>query len=173
MTSKKILTDLEEEQVEMSTTTTTTTTPSPITEQPENNTVGDVQRLIILLDNAEQRTKNRSNSINAWPNLEDTKDKEKDEKTTENMYPWNKAPLKPSFSKEKEFTFHRVTGKPIHHRSSLDKSRNAYVAVSIGPKNKDNLLEDELRQLKPWNHQDNLNRMENLRKKWFLQPNRE
>lgn len=184
MTSKKILWDLEEIEEEQATTTTTTepsTTqePIPVTEPAENQTVGDVQRLIILLDNEQEQSRLRNNS-RKWPNMEDNqlpteKISPEDKTASENMYPWNKSPIKP-FPKEKEFTFHRVTGKPMHYRSNFDKTtaRNAYVAVSaIGPKSKDALLEDELRQLKPWNHQDNLNRMENLRKKWFIQPGRQ
>lgn len=171
VTSKKILNNLESAD----TTTpepTTITTPSSTTEIQENTTVGEVQRLIILLDNEEQKTKNRTHQ-KAWPDLDEATKKEPTEKTTENLYPWNKKP--PSFSKEKEFTFHRVTGKPLHYRSNVDKTtaRNAYVAVSvIGTKN-DKVLEDQLHQLKPWNHQDNLNRMETLRKRWFLQPDRQ
>lgn len=172
LTSKKLLTDLEEEKQEEETSTmppSTTEIPSPVTETTENQT-SEVQRLIILLDNNQSRTKNNTRK---WPNLDE--DPPPTEKiSTENLYPWNK-PIKNTLSKEKEFTFHRVTGKPLHYRPNEDKAtaRNAYVAVSaIGQDGggKDALLENELRQLKPWSHQDNLNRMEKLRKKWFLQP---
>lgn len=188
ITSKKLIADLEEDEY-LSTSPpsvqTTTQQSTTVTESQESTTVGEVQRLIILLDNEEQKSRSRNKPKNTvtWPNLDEqktndvtsTKQQAPNEKlTTENMYPWNNK--KPSLLKEKEFTFHRVTGKPLHYRSNYDKTtaRNAYVAVSvIGPKNKDNLLEDELRQLKPWNHQDNLNKMENLRKKWFIQPDRQ
>lgn len=185
VTSKKLLADLENNEEEYSSTSPpdvqTTALPSTINaDNLENATVSEVQRLIILLDNEEQESKNRNKSKTneMWPNLDNQKTDDKetagnDLLTTRNMF-WNNK--KPNFAKEKEFLFHRVTGKPLNYRSNYDKptARNAYIAVSVvGPKNKDNLLEDELRQLKPWNHQDNLNRMENLRKKWFLQPNRQ
>ncbi|CAG9854067.1 unnamed protein product [Phyllotreta striolata] len=66
---------------------------------------------------------------------------------------FKKKPNKPTYPKN--FTYHRVTGKP----DNTSKNPRAYIAVSIiSPKTEaqaveeDALLEKELRQLKPWNH---------------------
>lgn len=112
--------------------------------------------------------------------------------TQNNIYPWsNKVSVTGGVSgknlsspssnnRDFEFSYHRVTGLPLPYRSNYDKTRarNAYIAVSvIAPKSRDvrlglekqdHLLEDELRQLKPWSHEENLSKMENIRNKWFL-----
>ncbi|CAG9829457.1 unnamed protein product [Diabrotica balteata] len=79
----------------------------------------------------------------------------------------------------KNFTYHRVTGKP----DSTSKNPKAYIAVSIiAPKSasKDTnskqsdeevTLENELHQLKPWSHVQNLKNMESIRSKWHVKKN--
>lgn len=77
------------------------------------------------------------------------------------------------------FAYHRVTGKPLyHHTNSNSKGPKAYIAVSvIAPKNpieRDEMnLENELRQLKPWTHQQNLRNMADIRSKWVIQSSKE
>lgn len=81
-------------------------------------------------------------------------------KTSKNTYPRN-------------FAYHRVTGKPFNK----DKNPKAYIAVSvIAPKPinmrtkaEDVSLENELRELKPWTHSQNLKNMEAIRSRWVIQ----
>uniref|UniRef100_A0A6P7FRV5 Uncharacterized protein LOC114333350 n=1 Tax=Diabrotica virgifera virgifera TaxID=50390 RepID=A0A6P7FRV5_DIAVI len=78
----------------------------------------------------------------------------------------------------KNFTYHRVTGKP----DSTSKNPKAYIAVSIiapktapedtNSKQSDEVtLENELHQLKPWSHVQNLKNMESIRSKWHAKKN--
>ncbi|XP_045476286.1 uncharacterized protein LOC123681943 isoform X1 [Harmonia axyridis] len=76
----------------------------------------------------------------------------------------------------KYFSYHRVTGKPIF----INRNPKAYVAVSVvAPKSpevhsdEDLELEDELRQLKPWTHSQNLKNMESIRSRWIIDTSKE
>ncbi|XP_049825145.1 serine/threonine-protein kinase pakG-like isoform X2 [Aethina tumida] len=88
---------------------------------------------------------------------------------------FEKSQPKKPYQNAKNFAYHRVTGKPIY----LNKNPKAYIAVSvIAPKTKNtaktvekdaNLdLEDELKRLKPWTHEQNLKDMETLRSRWLI-----
>ncbi|CAH0550505.1 unnamed protein product [Brassicogethes aeneus] len=102
---------------------------------------------------------------NKWPNFDilEKPENEKEDKPLQN----DLKQLKPSYPKN--FAYHRVTGKPIYLNN---KNAKAYIAVSvIAPKIKTEdevALENELRQLKPWSHQENVNNMENLRSNWLI-----
>ncbi|XP_050294916.1 uncharacterized protein LOC126735066 isoform X2 [Anthonomus grandis grandis] len=99
----------------------------------------DVQRLNSIL----------TTTTNKWPNFDDVEENtvptyteafKKDEKFSER------------FQYQKNFAYHKVTGKPAAH---LKKTPTAYIAVSaISAKSsepkEDFLLETELHQLKPW-----------------------
>jgi len=74
----------------------------------------------------------------------------------------------------KNFAYHRVTGNP------LNKKPKAYIAVSvIAPKSMqsevkpthmdETILENELKELKPWTHQGNLKNMADIRSNWLIQ----
>nr|XP_023030506.1 uncharacterized protein LOC111518320 [Leptinotarsa decemlineata] len=84
---------------------------------------------------------------------------------------WLSKPNRPTYPKN--FAYHRVTGKPI----SLNQSPKAYIAVSvIAPKpantrsnQEDITLENELRQLKPWTHNQNLQNMASIRSRWVIE----
>ncbi|KAG5894671.1 hypothetical protein JTB14_017377 [Gonioctena quinquepunctata] len=88
-------------------------------------------------------------------------------------YTWQtpSKPSKPTY--QKNFAYHRVTGKPIN----LNKNPKAYIAVSvIAPKpthtrsgQEDVSLENELHQLKPWTHNQNLKNMASIRSRWVIQ----
>ncbi|KAJ8963183.1 hypothetical protein NQ318_018648 [Aromia moschata] len=70
----------------------------------------------------------------------------------------------------KNFSYHRVTGKPIY----LNKNPTAYIAVSvIAPKqinvrskDEDVTLERQLHQLKPWTRSQNLENTADVRSRW-------
>ncbi|EFA07024.1 hypothetical protein TcasGA2_TC009995 [Tribolium castaneum] len=72
----------------------------------------------------------------------------------------------------KTFAYHRVTGRPMY----LQKNPKAYIAVSViapkyinsGTKDEDLILEKELRQLKPWTHDQNLKNMASIRSRWVI-----
>ncbi|XP_022912995.1 uncharacterized protein [Onthophagus taurus] len=97
--------------------------------------------------------------------------------TSTTKYPWE-IPSK-SIKNEKyprNFAYHRVTGNPSYH-TNMDNNPKAYIAVSvIAPKQMEDrrpndalLLENELRQLKPWTHNQNLKNMASLRSRWVIQ----
>lgn len=73
----------------------------------------------------------------------------------------------------KTFAYQRVTGRPMY----LQKNPKAYIAVSViapkyinsGTKDEDMILEKELRQLKPWTHDQNLKNMASIRSRWIIQ----
>ncbi|XP_044264543.1 uncharacterized protein LOC123011250 [Tribolium madens] len=73
----------------------------------------------------------------------------------------------------KTFAYQRVTGRPMY----LQKNPKAYIAVSViapkyinsGTKDEDLILEKELRQLKPWTHDQNLKNMASIRSRWVIQ----
>ncbi|XP_017779384.1 PREDICTED: uncharacterized protein LOC108564777 [Nicrophorus vespilloides] len=82
--------------------------------------------------------------------------------------------MKPSKNRYQHFSYHRVTGNPMQ----FNKNPKAYIAVSvIAPKpvqrnSEDDLtLENELKELKPWTHQQNLKNMAQIRSKWIIQSN--
>lgn len=175
VTSQKILSDTS------STMKTITEPPTTESSAPATTTeIDEVQKLIVLLDNEQKYSQRKNDSRNAWPNLGDEEFSPEKTATTQNIFSsWvaNKSVPKNATSRDFEFAYHRVTGLPLPYRSNYDKGRvrNAYVAVSvIAPKTResldkqDNLLEEELRQLKPWTHEENLSKMENIRKKWFI-----
>ncbi|XP_023311696.1 uncharacterized protein LOC111692152, partial [Anoplophora glabripennis] len=72
----------------------------------------------------------------------------------------------------KNFSYHRVTGKPIY----LNKNPKAYIAVSViapkpsGENTKEEVtLENELHQLKPWwTRSDNFKRAASSRSRWVI-----
>lgn len=193
VTSKKIITDLEKPQESTigSNIITAGTDKTENSTQRNSSTADDVQKLIILLGNEKQNNFSR----NSWPNLDDNNTNSSEDleesyqnferlskdqtATTQNIYSWANKPSLKNTTREFEFAYHRVTGQPLPYRSNYDKARarNAYIAVSvIGPKSRDvplekqdNLLEDELRQLKPWSREDNLGKMENIPRKWIFQ----
>lgn len=89
---------------------------------------------------------------------------------------------------QKNFAYHRVTGNPLTHAPSSGSNKNpkAYIAVSvIAPKAThgqidpaaaeadDLMLENELKELKPWSHQQNLKNMADIRSRWVIQTDKE
>lgn len=91
-----------------------------------------------------------------------------------------KANKWPDFDSEKSgkgfprnFAYHRVTGKPFN-TNNKSKNPKAYIAVSvIAPKpmakSEDVSLENELKELKPWTHKQNLRNMAAIRSRWLIQ----
>lgn len=85
-------------------------------------------------------------------------------------YPWQVQSKTNKIAYPHNFSYHRVTGQP--YPSNYNKNPKAYIAVSvIAPKpmnprsqEEDIELENELRQLKPWNHKQNVK--SDLRNRW-------
>lgn len=118
-------------------------------------------------------------TVNEWPKFDDETNRIKfvnnNDKTASKYQ--NKSGTKSTYPKN--FSYHRVTGKPFY----LNKNPKAYIAVSvIAPKpvntirsattasiSDDLTLENELQQLKPWTHEQNLKNMENIRSRWVIQ----
>lgn len=156
----------------------------------EQSTISTTEnRMIIILDgktNARSSSKKenltaQATKENAWPEFKESSTyptQNKELPAAKTLYPWqNRAPNKNPFQRNFGFAYHRVTGKPSAHLSSPElnhRTHNAYIAVSvIAPKEhydrKDKLLENQLRQLKPWNHNQNLKNMATIRSNWVIQ----
>lgn len=96
--------------------------------------------------------------------------------TTE--HPWRIRQRTPYI---RNLAYHRVTGNPVPYRPGMGSNPKAYIAVSvIAPKRASTrtpddgdvddqvMLENELRQLKPWTHDQNLKNMASLRSRWVI-----
>ncbi|GJQ66451.1 hypothetical protein Trydic_g4451 [Trypoxylus dichotomus] len=87
-------------------------------------------------------------------------------------------PMKSSFPRN--FAYHRVTGNPLYH-NNINNNPKAYIAVSViapkpindRPTDEDLVLENELRELKPWTHNQNLKNMASIRSRWVIQSDKE
>ena len=81
----------------------------------------------------------------------------------------------------RNLAYHRVTGNPVPYRPGMGSNPKAYIAVSViapkrastrtpdgGDADDEIMLENELRQLKPWTHDQNLKNMASLRSRWVI-----
>lgn len=110
------------------------------------------------------------------PNL--SMDNNEDALTT--RYPWNVQTKPAKSAYPRNFAYHRVTGNPLYH-NNLNSNPKAYIAVSvIAPKpinerpiDDDMVLENQLRELKPWTHNQNLKNMASIRSRWVIQSDKD
>lgn len=142
-----------------------------------NNTDTQVQKMIVILNGQNKHDKNQNLTDNAvkenkWPVFENDDGSYVTENADITKYPWQfKTTNKNTYPRN--FAYHRVTGKPFNK----DKNPKAYIAVSvIAPKPintrskvEDVTLENELKELKPWTHRQNLKNMAAIRSRWVIQ----
>lgn len=145
-----------------------------------NNTDTQVQKMIVILNgqnhNKNQNVTEYAMKKNQWP-VFDTNDENYVTETSDmTKYPWQlKTTTKNTYPRN--FAYHRVTGKPFNK----DKNPKAYIAVSvIAPKPintrskmNDVTLENQLKELKPWTHSQNLKNMAAIRSRWVIQTDEE
>ncbi|XP_056634383.1 uncharacterized protein LOC130443621 isoform X1 [Diorhabda sublineata] len=138
-----------------------------------NNTVKTEKKMEdVRWPNDEKHSILRIVNNNNYSEMHETKALANNEKSKEKSN-------KPTYPKN--FTYHRVTGKP----DNTSKNPRAYIAVSVIAPNKtssktkavgieeDLTLENELHQLKPWTHLQNLKDMESIRSKWIVRRNKQ
>lgn len=145
-----------------------------------NNTDKQVQKMIVILDgqNKHKMQNTTQNAIkdNKWPVFGNDEANYVTETTDITKYPWQLVKNNKG-TYPRNFAYHRVTGKPFNK----DKNPKAYIAVSvIAPKpintrskNDDITLENELKELKPWTHSQNLKNMAAIRSRWVIQSDEE
>lgn len=163
--SKRILDQIETTKINISTNAKKSHTPDHRVQQkvPEHNTQTDIKKW--PFDENETSASSNQHTLDSSTKRQNVNNNGVAD-PTKVSYPHN-------------FAYHRVTGKPLyHHTNSNSKGPKAYIAVSvIAPKNpteRDEMnLENELRQLKPWTHQQNLKNMADIRSKWVIQSSKE
>lgn len=145
----------------------------------------DVKKMVVVL-NGNKRGKSRSEGAlksNKWPEFEPEgriiykPPSELEHQSFEtSKYPWQSETKPGSKTYPRNFAYHRVTGHPLYH-TNIDKNPKAYIAVSViapkplhsRPQDEDLILENELRQLKPWTHKQNLKNMAAIRSRWVIE----
>ncbi|XP_068894301.1 uncharacterized protein [Tenebrio molitor] len=136
----------------------------------ESKVINSLIPPISITKKQKERTSNKTENFqihNEWPIFQSGLKLNKE--TPENYRPQSSSQK----TYPKTFAYHRVTGRPLY----LHKNPKAYIAVSvIAPKpistrskDDDLILEKELRQLKPWTHNQNLKNMASLRSRWVIQ----
>lgn len=125
-------------------------------EQQNSNSNSDSKRgITVEQDSMDSRYLDRiEETRNKWPTFDEYEDSTKSS-MDDNYAQKQKAKSNEKQSYQKNFAYHKVTGKPAH----LGKNPIAYVAVSaISPQpstsEEDFMLETELHQLKPWKNKN-------------------
>ncbi|XP_031327318.1 uncharacterized protein LOC116173859 [Photinus pyralis] len=158
-----------------------------VTNTTNDNSTIELHKMVVILNGDKQRpTPNKAEEAlktNKWPDFETEGKlvyKPNDDLGHQNVdssrYNWQSGGNSGSKSYPRNFAYHRVTGNPLYH-SNLDKNPKAYIAVSvIAPKplrpalQDDIILENELRQLKPWNSNKGYKTMAAGRSRWIASP---
>ncbi|KAF5275424.1 hypothetical protein FQA39_LY06881 [Lamprigera yunnana] len=136
-----------------------------LSDNPKYNN-NELQKMVVILNEKKQKpTVNREDEAlksNRWPDSQTEgkivykPNQDLDRQSFENSkYSWQSDSEGKTYPRN--FAYHRVTGNPLYH-TNFDKAPKAYIAVSvIAPKplhsrtqEEDLILENELRQLKPW-----------------------
>lgn len=153
-----------------------------------NNTNDKVQKMVVILKGGDNQNSLRNHTktaleTNKWPQFEPEarilykpESESESQNTKLSKYPWQNENKSGSKTYPRNFAYHRVTGHPLYH-ANFDKNPKAYIAVSViapkplhsRPQDEDLILENELRQLKPWTHKQNLKNMAAIRSRWVIQ----
>ncbi|KAK5647556.1 hypothetical protein RI129_002448 [Pyrocoelia pectoralis] len=153
------------------------------TDVSNDNSTIELQKMVVILNGDKQRSLPGKSvealKTNKWPDFEGEgkvvykPNSDLERQNVDPRYNWQSGNTG-SKSYPRNFAYHRVTGNPLYH-SNLDKNPKAYIAVSvIAPKplhsrsqEEDLILENELRQLKPWNSNKSFKSMAVGRSRWI------
>ncbi|KAI4468600.1 hypothetical protein MML48_2g00014078 [Holotrichia oblita] len=128
----------------------------------------------------EEALRNNQWSYGIVTNKEPSPEEYNKENSMTTRYPWQGQPKPAKSSFPRNFAYHRVTGNPLYH-NNLNNNPKAYIAVSViapkpindRPTDDELILENELRELKPWTHNQNLKNMASIRSRWVIQSDKE
>lgn len=150
------------------------------TEHSDNSKINDdkIQKMVVILNDKKQKPStahiDEALKSNRWPDFQSEGKVVYKPNSDNSRYQWQSGLNSESKTYPRNFAYHRVTGNPLYH-SNFDKNPKAYIAVSvIAPKplhsrsqEEDLILENELRQLKPWTKKQNHNSMREINTRWL------
>ncbi|KAF5304915.1 hypothetical protein FQR65_LT00799 [Abscondita terminalis] len=139
----------------------------------------ELKKMVVILNDKKQKPSvthlDEALKSNRWPDFQSEGKVVYKPNNDNTKYNWQQEINTESKTYPRNFAYHRVTGNPLYH-SNFDKNPKAYIAVSvIAPKplhsrsqEEDLILENELRQLKPWTTKQSYDRPGGINPRWIM-----